>query len=42
MFRLGILVAVQIKIFSVDVFRQMVGVYSMCKDVLFSGTKFQL
>lgn len=42
MFCLGILVAVQTKIFSVDLFRQMVGLYSMCKGVLFSGTKFQL
>lgn len=39
MFCLGILVAVQTQIFSVDVFRQMVFPYSMCKDVLFSGTK---
>lgn len=28
--------------YSVDVFRQMVVLYRMCKDVLFSRTEFQL
>jgi len=42
MFCFGILVAFQTRAFSVDTFGQMVVLYNMCKDVLFSGTEFQL
>lgn len=38
----GFLVSVQTRAFSIDTFGQMVVLYDMCKDVLFSGTEFQL